>query len=247
MDPSTSSGQVPNQAPNQSPTFPPNPVISESNPPLSTEATIPSPAFSPPMSSRSVSPPPTPSSPFTNSPSPFFTPPAPVQAGPAPAPSAGGLPTPTPAAEPIALKPAFLGPTAFNPPPANPTTDGPIPAAPPPGDNNGSLTVQSDRGKFPLMMVTILVIVIISGFSGSFLFFKFFGNKLSTTTMTPQITPPVEEEMVKKVTPEELAKYENPFALTDSKDNPFASESSKFENPFSAEESSSGAYQNPFD
>ncbi|MCL4338300.1 hypothetical protein M1271_01270 [Patescibacteria group bacterium] len=83
------------------------------------------------------------------------------------------------------------------------------------------------------MFITVLLILMIVGFTGSFLFFQKSVQNNSSTSTTPKITPPV----TLKHTP---TSYANPFASPSAAfQNPFASPSATYQNPF-------GSYQNPF-
>ena len=103
----------------------------------------------------------------------------------------------------------------------------------------------------------LILILIITGFSGSFLYFRFVGKNnrsggskiINEVTTQPQISRAKEDiELLKQSSEAGSLKsdndYINPFDTPD-KENPFASESS-YQNPFGEEESLS-SYQNPFE
>ena len=105
-----------------------------------------------------------------------------------------------------------------------------------------------------MMTVTMILILIITGFSGSFLYFRFIGNNSGRSTdglpdsqiqVTQEqilITPPAAETGAASG---DAATYVNPFDSDPAGENPFATESA-YQNPFGEEESLSG-YQNPFE
>lgn len=151
-----------------------------------------------------------------------------------------------------------LSPTNEPPPPAGgPPTPPPSVVLPPPPDD-GQSTVQSfvatsapppsppdsptvisfQRGgssKFPHMFVTILIAIVLLGFSGSFLFYQLNRPKVKVVTK-PLITPPVSIAPTLTITP-----VENAFATSSGNlENPFATPSASVENPF-------GTAQNPFE
>ena len=124
----------------------------------------------------------------------------------------------------------------------NQTPAGGLP--PPPINMDQPVSPGHSNKKFPLMMVTAGVLLIITGFSGSYLFFRMQGKASQKQILTPQITPPVKEE---KIAPTLAPADEtNPF---DEKtyENPFSNESS-YTNPFGEnEEELNDSYQNPFE
>lgn len=105
---------------------------------------------------------------------------------------------------------------------------------------------------FPFMIVTMLVMVALVGFGGSFLYFKSKGAS-QNAVIAPPVTPPVttmpEDPRPKADQP--MADNANPFAQPEASEsaNPFAQDGQ--ENPFdnvTAEESATqAAYTNPFD
>lgn len=99
-------------------------------------------------------------------------------------------------------------------------------------DFNGSPT-GIPHHKFPFMIITVILLVIVTGFSGSFLFFYFTGNQ-KKKSLQPQITPPVTI----------IANQDNPFLEpTKVLENPFASPTASLVNPFDSGET----YENPFE
>lgn len=115
-------------------------------------------------------------------------------------------------------------PTTYSPPP---TTNYPSPpAGGPPPTNHGSK-------KFPFMIVTIFLAVVIAGLASSYLFFSFNSSNPKVRPTQVLITPPV---AFTSPSPTIVA---NPFDASDLTVNPFASSSSPAANPF-------GTYQNPF-
>ena len=83
----------------------------------------------------------------------------------------------------------------------------------------------------------------ITGFSGSYLYFRTSGRAKQRLTNLPLITPPVEISDKSATSSAE----QNPFAAADN-ENPFSGQSS-YENPFGEDETDIGSepYQNPFD
>lgn len=87
--------------------------------------------------------------------------------------------------------------------------------------------------KFPFMLVTVILILTVAGFGGSFIFFKLTSPKKNTNTV-PLVTPPA---TLPPATPTTVV---NPFASPSAAIvNPFATPTTKFENPF-------GTSTNPF-
>lgn len=123
---------------------------------------------------------------------------------------------------------------------------------PPPGTNGSR--------KPPFMLVTIFLMVIVSGFTASFLFFRYTSpEKKIQPAAQPAVTPPVEERSEEKQTAESEATYQNPFiSPTSALENPFSPGLAEYENPFGNDEnpfsfatesgeSQNQSYQNPFE
>lgn len=88
--------------------------------------------------------------------------------------------------------------------------------------------------KFPFMLVTIILVFVIIGFGGSFIYFQITAPKKQAVTTKPLITPPA---TLPPATPTTAV---NPFASpSGSLVNPFVSPTTAYENPF-------GSNQNPF-
>lgn len=102
----------------------------------------------------------------------------------------------------------------------------------PPADDNPPASPSNSHGKFPFMMITLITIVLVIVFGGSYLYFNL--SKDNKTAMTVQITPPATD------VPASPTVYKNPFVSpTLALENPFASPTAVLENPF-------GTYDNPF-
>ena len=167
---------------------------------------------------------------------------------PAPVNDPSSLPWPTNlSSQPVAPTP----PSPPSPPPAN-FQEKTLPSSPPSGNNpppppqqpvSKALAVQSPDKKFPLLFATFLIIMTITGFSGSYLYFRTSGRAKQRLTNLPLITPPVEISDKSATSSAE----QNPFAAADN-ENPFSGQSS-YENPFGEDETDIGSepYQNPFD
>lgn len=133
------------------------------------------------------------------------------------------------------------------PPPAGQIPDGnlsggspPSPPPPPPDETSSPPPVVVPAGnygsKFPHMFVTILIAVVMLGFSGSFLYLQIMKSKSRPTNVKPVITPPSTVTVIPTITI-----VVNPFATPSGElENPFAIPSGEVENPF-------GQTQNPFD
>ncbi len=118
-------------------------------------------------------------------------------------------------------------------PPTGGTTGGSAPSGNIPEPVTTASIPPSGGKKFPFMFITVLLILMIVGFTGSFLFFQKSVTNNTSTPATPKITPPV----TLKPSP---TLYANPFASPSAAfQNPFASPSAAYQNPF-------GSYQNPF-
>lgn len=130
-------------------------------------------------------------------------------------------------------------PPAGNPPPPTNNQNSQNPAYIPPQQS-------SAKKKFPLLVVTGVVLVIITGFSGSYIYFKTQGSAQNQIITTPKITPPVptESEPSPTINPKTAV---NPFAQN-TFENPFSNETA-YTNPFGEDDSeiSQNAYQNPFE
>lgn len=108
-------------------------------------------------------------------------------------------------------------------------------AQPPPANASIAYSVATapDGPKHPFMKITLLLLVILGGFGGSFLFFRF-TTPQTNRPIVPLITPPISNE------PTQTVANVNPFITpTTAYQNPFASPSAAYQNPF-------GEYQNPF-
>lgn len=108
--------------------------------------------------------------------------------------------------------------------------------------------------RFPFMFITIILVLVLLGFGGSFLYFKIVPTGTSKAVI--QITPPVTIVISPvQITPT----VSNPFATPSSTlINPFISTTPAFSNPFDSSpnpfdtasgssEASKSAYQNPFE
>ena len=166
-----------------------------------------------------------------------------------------------PSPPPFTPGPPSTPPRFSPPPPVGPLSQMPPSFSPPPEPppiSNPVIVSSQASGKFPLMAVMLILILIISGFSGSFLYFRFIGknnrsggSKIINEDMTqPQISRAKDNiELLKPSSEAGSLKpgdinYKNPFDTAE-QENPFASESS-YQNPFGEEESLS-SYQNPFE
>lgn len=156
-----------------------------------------------------------------------------------------------PAPSALVINPAFAVAADLNQPPSPPPAriasqsdaDGPPPAQ---NEEQFSQTVVPPQGKkFPVLLTTILVVLTVTGFSSSYLYFRAMGKTPQNQIEAPLITPPI------TLTPDNSATasadYKNPFDNQNS-ENPFSNES-EFQNPFGEDESVTGnePYQNPFD
>lgn len=125
---------------------------------------------------------------------------------------------------------------------------------PPPPANNQNSQIPTDippqqssaKKKFPSLVVTGVVLVIITGFSGSYIYFKTQGSAQNKEIITPKITPPVPSASAPSPTFDPKTAV-NPFAQN-TFENPFSNETA-YSNPFGEDESdiSQSAYQNPFE
>lgn len=113
-------------------------------------------------------------------------------------------------------------------------------------------SIVTNSHHFPLMIVTMLVIVALVGFGGSFLYFKSKGAS-QNTAIAPLITPPVTIVETQQNDDQSTAKADeaNPFAqsVATVSSNPFAQdeEVNPFENVSDVESATGAAYQNPFE
>lgn len=107
--------------------------------------------------------------------------------------------------------------------------------SPPPPMNNQPLSetnIPPPHKKFPFMMVTLFLVIILAGFAGSFLFFSYTNTSSQKVPAQILITPPV------SVAPTQQSI--NPFATSSAElVNPFTSPTASLTNPF-------GSAQNPF-
>src|SRR3989344_8539231 len=120
-------------------------------------------------------------------------------------------------------------------PPAAPTAQPPVHSYPTPtviGDSNNyqppppvSNNIESPvtiipapNNKFPLMIVTTLIILTITGFSGSYFYFRSYGKTNKNQIVAPLITPPVTVE------PSPSSEEINPFDPATAGENPFSNE-----------------------
>lgn len=144
-------------------------------------------------------------------------------------PSNSSVPLKVPASNPVT--PAVSAPPNISPPSPPPPIN-----YQPPTTTNQPLTHDHSH-KFPFMMVTFLLVVVIAGFTGSFLFFSYTSPAVKKAPVGILITPPVTIVPSLTSTP---APNNNPFASSSSElVNPFASPTASLVNPF-------GTYQNPF-
>ena len=188
-------------------------------------------------------------------PAPVWPPVQPVQ----PVSSAGLVP-PSPPPPPAYPPPNTdqIPASQFPPPRSYPTTavdpgfGNPPPEDTVPEENPVTISAGGKR-KFPIMVATFLIILTVTGFSGSFLYFRMTGkagNNESTAGL-PQITPPSASSEDSPLTEEEKnaslsGEYKNPF--DEDYENPFENEAS-YQNPFGDEEqiATDTAYENPFE
>jgi len=125
------------------------------------------------------------------------------------------------------------------------STSQPSPPPPPPVAEEPAVTItQVEPKKFPVLLVTSLVLLTISGFSGSYIYFRVLGQSRQKQMLLPKITPPVTEAPFNQVA--SGSANTNPFD-SGTYENPFSNETS-YQNPFGEEEnvSTDAAYQNPF-
>ncbi len=128
-------------------------------------------------------------------------------------------------------------PQANNPLTANvqpPIINIPPPPPPPMTNDQSPITNPPPHHKFPFMMVTLFLVIVLAGFAGSFLFFSYTNTSSRKVPAKILITPPL--FVAPTVIPTKAVA--NPFATSSSDlSNPFASPT--IANPF-------GTYQNPF-
>lgn len=99
------------------------------------------------------------------------------------------------------------------------------------------LSAKHQSKKFPFMMITFFLALIIAGFSGSFLFFSYTKAAVQKVPVQIFITPPAS---IESALPLPTLSTGNPFASPSSDlTNPFASPTASLVNPF-------GTYNNPF-
>jgi len=224
--------------PQQNPVSPPAPVRPPVQPvqPVSSAGLVP-PKQPVPFISPTTQPPPPPAS----APVPSSSPPSPPPPPAYPPPNTDQIPAsqfPPPRSYPTtAVDPGF-----GNPPPEDTV----------PEENPVTISAGGKR-KFPIMVATFLIILTVTGFSGSFLYFRMTGkagNNESTAGL-PQITPPSASSEDSPLTEEEKnaslsGEYKNPF--DEDYENPFENEAS-YQNPFGDEEqiATDTAYENPFE
>lgn len=140
-----------------------------------------------------------------------------------------------PAPSALVINPAFAVAADLNQPPSPPA----------PVEQQIPITSTPQGKKFPVLLTTILVVLTVTGFSSSYLYFRAMGKTPQNQIEAPLITPPV------TLTPDNSATasadYKNPFDNQNS-ENPFSNES-EFQNPFGEDESvtENEPYQNPFD
>lgn len=143
------------------------------------------------------------------------------------------------------IQPEIAAPPAvpeISPPPQSPEITPPLsppeisPPTQPPEISPPQSVVSSSAPapkKFPFMLVTVILILTVAGFGGSFIFFKLTSPK-KNTNVVPLITPPA------TLPPASPTTVVNPFASPSAAIvNPFATPTTKFENPF-------GTSTNPF-
>lgn len=148
-----------------------------------------------------------------------------------------------PAPSALVTNPAFTVAADLNQPPSPPAPveqQIPVTSAPPQGK------------KFPVLLTTILVVLTVTGFSSSYLYFRAMGKTPQNQIKAPLITPPVTQgsenpDLNTVNSSTNSADYNNPFEPKNS-ENPFSNES-EFQNPFGEDESDIGnePYQNPFE
>lgn len=146
-------------------------------------------------------------------------------------PTVGSTPNPQ-----IPITPPPIQPPSTNYTPQTNNTSPPLSASPQPFVANAPQDKPTIHHKFPFMMVTLFLVIVLAGFAGSFLFFSYSGKPIRKTPTQILITSPV--SMAPTAIP--TIASANPFATPSSElANPFASPSASVANPF-------GTYQNPF-
>ncbi|OGG02086.1 hypothetical protein A2W14_04185 [Candidatus Gottesmanbacteria bacterium RBG_16_37_8] len=159
------------------------------------------------------------------------------------------------------VSPSTVAPPNFSPnlsppqdPPSGSSPNQPDYNSPPPEEPPSSVTLgKSKNQKFPLLFATFLIIITVTGFSGSYLYFRMTGRATQKQTNIPQITPPKTETQTDELNKENSksatasSEYKNPFDTT-TYENPFSNEST-FANPFGEDETdiAQTPYENPFD
>lgn len=149
--------------------------------------------------------------------------------------------TPEPQIQPQALENPFF-PPPVDLPRAQIAVNQSLP--PPPPQEIPISANHPQNKKFPYLIVTSLILLTITGFSGSYLYFRASGKDNTNQNLIPKITPPVKEALTPLPT---LSEDVNPF---DNKtyENPFSNEST-YVNPFGEDETdmTNEPYVNPFE
>ena len=199
------------------------------------------------------------SGPVASRPNPLPPPVNPAPVSPLPAPVNFHTPPPNlPVQEPPKPHPGNFQEKSFSastvsvnppPPPQNPA-DGQPPRASAEAKGHSDFPVPDK--KFPLLFATFLVIMTVTGFSGSYLYFRYTGQAAKRQTIVPPVTPPVK---LPRVSPDPSLQDKNGTASSELNNpfqtayvNPFSDEAG-YENPFGSDESdiSDTPYQNPFE
>ena len=161
---------------------------------------------------------------------------------PAPAPSAPSF-TPPPQ-----IPYGHTYPTAVVNPPQNPPAPPATGGSPPASTNEESpvTIIPSPKSKFPALLITSFVLLTITGFAGSYLYFRTTGQAHQDQNIIPQITPVVTEtQQMNESSPS--SEYKNPFDPAATGQNPFSNETA-YTNPFGSDtDTPDQAYENPFD
>ena len=144
--------------------------------------------------------------------------------------------------QPAIQNPSYPPPLSI--PSASTVINQPTGSPPPPVEESPVTIMPVQPKKFPGLLITSLVLLVITGFSGSYIYFQTTGQAKQKQNIVPKITPPVTEAFIKDASAS--SGMTNPFD-SDTYENPFSNQAS-YQNPFGdgENESTNSSYQNPF-